>query len=382
MNLLQCTSLQSVTYESKQHFVNKNKTVFEGLGKIPGECLILLKENSVPHLKYRKRIPDTLHNKLREQLNIMEEEGVISFVDYPTDWVNNLQLVEKPNGDIRLCLDPTALNSCIRREHFLIPTAKAIISRLSNKAVFSVLDLKNGFWQLQLDRNSSDLMTLMTPFGRYRWNRVPFGINSAPELFMKAMVRIFGDIPNVEIYFDDIFIAGSTIEEHDATMELVLQRARENNVKFNSEKIQYRCDEVKCMGQIIRKNMVKPDSKYSDAIKKLTTPKNKTDVKRMLGMFKFLAGSIPNLTSRSTNLRELTKIDSPWSWDEKDQKEFEELKNIICQSPTLRIFDPKLPLVIQTDASKDGLGCALMQNDQPIAFGSRSLTAPKENGLK
>lgn len=145
-----------------------------------------------------------------------------------------------------------------------------------------MLDLKNGFWQLQLDRNSSDLTTFMTPFGRYRWNRVPFGINSAPELYMKAMVRIFGDIPDVEVYFDDIFISGSTIKEHDTTMELVLRRARENNIKFNIEKIQYRREEVKFMGQIVRRNMVKPDTKYSDAIMKLTIPENKTDVMRLL----------------------------------------------------------------------------------------------------
>lgn len=378
MKLLQRTSINSVSYESKEQFIRKNTDVFEGLGKIPGECSILLKENSVPHLKYRKRIPDSLHTKLKEQLSSMENEGIISPVDYPTAWVNNLQIVEKPNGQIRLCLDPTALNSCIRREHFLIPTAEAIISRLSNKAIFSVLDLKNGFWQLQLERNSSDLTTFMTPFGRYRWNRVPFGINSAPELFMKSMVRIFGDIPNVEIYFDDIFIAGADIEEHDATMERVLLRARENNIKFNKEKIQYRLEEVKFMGQIIKKNTVKPDSKYSDAIMNLTVPQNKTDVMRLLGMFKFLARFIPNLTTRSTNLRELTKIDSPWSWEEKHKKEFEDLKEIICKSPTLRIFDPKLPLVIQTDASKDGIGCVLMQNEQPVAYGSRSLTASEK----
>lgn len=95
-------------------------------------------------------------------------------------------------------------------------------------------------------------------------------------------------------------------------------------------------------------------------------------------MFKFLARFIPNLTSKSANLRELTKNDSPWGWEEKHQKEFDELKGIICQSLALRMFDPKLPLVIQTDASKDGLGCVLMQNDQPIAFGSRSLTASEQ----
>lgn len=107
------------------------------------------------------------HSKLKNYLKEMVKNEIIAPVEYPTDWVNNIQLVEKPNGSLRICLDPKPLNACIKREHFLIPTANDIMSRLSGKRVFTILDLRNEFWQLELDRRSSDL-TFITPFGHFR----------------------------------------------------------------------------------------------------------------------------------------------------------------------------------------------------------------------
>lgn len=142
----------------------------------------------------------------------MVDLKILEPVDYPTDWVNNIQIVEKPDGSLRVCIDPIPLNECIRREHYQIPSSEEIFSRLSDKKVFTVLDLKNGFWQLRLDKESSELTTFMTPFGRFKFNRMPFGINSAPEVFMKKMIALFGDIEGVEIFFDDIVIGGKDKE--------------------------------------------------------------------------------------------------------------------------------------------------------------------------
>ena len=90
---------------------------------------------------------------------------------------------------------------------------------------------------MELDRRSSDLTTFMTPFGRFRWKRVPFGLNNAPELFQRKMVSIFGDIQGVEVYFDDVLIAAEDEDEHDKVLAKVIERARQNNVKFNADKV-------------------------------------------------------------------------------------------------------------------------------------------------
>ncbi|XP_058817373.1 uncharacterized protein K02A2.6-like [Topomyia yanbarensis] len=308
----------------------------------------------------------------------MEEQGVIAYVDYPTDWVSNMQVVEKPNGALRICLDPKALNSCIKREHYLIPTQQDLFSRLSGKRVFTVLDLSSGFWQMELDRESSDLTTFMTPFGRYRWTRVPFGLNNAPEMFQRRMVQIFGDISGVEIYFDDMAIAGNDEAEHDDILSQVIQRARENNIKFNMNKLQFRTNRVKFMGNMIGNGKVHPLEKVVKAITEMQRPKNVADVTRFLGLCKYLAKFIPNLSQRTSNLRKLTHSGVAWDWGEIHEQEMTDLLTTISKEPGLAIYDPKKPCTIQTDSSKDGLGCVLLQDHGPVAFASRTLTKSEQ----
>lgn len=358
----------------KDELISKFKAAFDGLGEFPGLHKIQLKSDSVPVVQYNKRVPFGLQNKLKETLETLESKNIISKVDYPTEWVNNIMLVEKPNGKLRICLDPKPLNNCIQREHYLIPTADDILSRLSGKNMFSVIDMKDGFWQIKIDKESSDLCTFNTPFGRWKFLRLPFGICSAPELFQKKNVELFGDIPNVEIYFDDMIISGVDQEDHDRTLRLVLERAIQYNVKFNSEKLQLRLSEVTFMGNVISKDGIKPDQKHVLAITSLKSPTNKAELLRLLGICKYVAKFIPNLSKITANLRELTKNSVDWSWKEEHEKEFLNLKNLIATAPVLKIYDQSKPLVIQTDASKDGLGCVLLQEGRIVSSASRCLT--------
>lgn len=126
--------------------------------------------------------------------------------------MSNLVVVEKPDGSIRLCLDPQDLNRAIRRDHVLIPKVEELVSKLCNKTVFTVLDLKDGFFQIELDEESTDLCTFSTPFGCYKFLRLPMGLSCAPEIFQKRNEANFSDIEGVLIYFDDLLIAAETPE--------------------------------------------------------------------------------------------------------------------------------------------------------------------------
>lgn len=273
---------------------------------------------------------------------------------------------------MRLCLDPRPLNECIKRDHFLIPTVEDLTVTLSQSKVFSVLDLKSGFWHMELDKESADLTTFMPPFGKFKWNRVPFGISCPPELFQSMMVKIFGDIPGVIIYFDDCLVAAAGEEEHDAIVEKVLERARANNVKFNSKKLQYKQSEVEFMGNIITGNGTKPLKKYRDAMKR---PEDKGAVDRFLGLVKYISRIVPNRTQITTHLRELLRADRKFEWKGEQEKEFALIKSLIMSDKVLALFDPEKEMVVQTDASKFGLGCVLMQEGRPVAFACRTLSA-------
>lgn len=127
---------------------------------------------------------------------------------------------------------------------FLIPTLEEIKLKLSGKSYFSVLDLKDGFWHVKLDQESSHYCTFSSPFGCYRFLRLPFGIKVAPELFQKINSEVFGDIDGTTVYFDDLLICASSEREHDDILSKVLNRAREKGVKFNPHKIQYKLKQV------------------------------------------------------------------------------------------------------------------------------------------
>lgn len=381
--LQRVNSMVSTHFPSeKETFIKSNADLFEGLGSLPGTCTVVLKEGAIPSLHYKKRIPISLHDRLKEELKLMETQGIISAVDYPTDWVNNMQIVEKPNGSLRICLDPKPLNACIKREHFLIPKSEDLLSRMNGKRIFTVLDLKNGFWQLKLDRKSSDLTTFMTPYGRFRWNRMPFGISSAPEMFQQRMVKVFGDIPGVEVYFDDVAVTGTDYEEHDKTLSVVLERARKNNIKFNVTKTQYRTSVIRFMGHILSDGHIRPDQSYIKAIVDMPKPKNKSEILRLLGLLKYLGKFIPNLSKRTASLRQLSRNDVEWSWTEQHEREINALLGSITQQPVLAMFDSNKAIVVQTDSSKDGLGSVLMQNGKAIAYASRTLSKSEKNGPK
>lgn len=123
----------------------------------------------------------------------------------PTEWVSSMVAVKKKNGKVRICLDPRDLNKGIMRSHYPMPTIEEISTRLTRARVFSVLDAKNGFWQIPLEENSSFLTTFNTAFGRYRWLRMPFGLNSAPEVWQRRMHEIVEDLPGVEVIADDFW---------------------------------------------------------------------------------------------------------------------------------------------------------------------------------
>jgi hypothetical protein len=217
--------------------------IFTGIGKFPGEQSILLTSNAEAVVQSPRRVPHHLHEPLKKELARMTETGVIEPVDYPTEWVHNIVITEKKNGQLRICLDPQELNKYIKREHFQTPTLQEISASITSPTIFTVIDMASAFWQIQLNEESSQLCTFHTPFGRYKFNRLPFGIASASEILQKKNYQMFGDIPHVHIIADDIMIEG-TEGEHDTALIALLERAKKHNIKFSPTKLQFKQQEV------------------------------------------------------------------------------------------------------------------------------------------
>ena len=142
---------------------------------------IVLKKDALPVIHPPRRVPLALQEKLRKTLNDLVNKKVITPVVTPTDWVSSLVITEKKNKELRLYLDPKDLNKSIKRSHYPLPTFEEIVPDLKEAKVFSTFDARNGFWQIKLSEKSSHYTTFNTPFGRYRWLRLPFGVCSASE---------------------------------------------------------------------------------------------------------------------------------------------------------------------------------------------------------
>jgi len=321
-----------------------------------------------------RRIPIALVPKVKKKLESMERNGIIVKRDEPTAWVNAMHIVEKKDGSIRLCIDPRELNKAIMREHYQVPTFDDVLPRLAGKKPFSIIDMKDGFWHVELDEESSKLVTFNTPFGRYSFTRLPFGLNSAPEVFQKRAQQTFGDIEGVNVVFDDIIIAASTVPEHDETFRKLLQRARENNVRFNRKKLQLTIPTVCYLGHMVSEEGISPDPEKVRAITEFPPPTSREELLRFNGMATNVSRFIPNFTETTFAYRQLLKKDAPWTWAEPQQKSFETVKELITSAPVLSHFNQQQQLVIQTDASSKGLGSCLLQEGHPISYASRALT--------
>lgn len=355
--------------------------MFKGLGCFNTEYKIHLKNNAKPIAHAPRRVPHAIKDKLKKKLDELVENNIIEKANGYNEWVNHLVTVEKRDKErsLRLCIDPQELNSSISDEHTYIPTFEDVATQVHDMKYFTVLDLKDGFWHVKLNKESSKLCTFATPFGSYRFLRMPFGIKTAPSAFQKMNYENFGDIKNVTIYIDDILIMGRDKREHDETLMKVLERARERGVRFNANKIQLATQEVKYLGHIFKLNEIKPDPERLLAIEHMGPPKNKTDLQTFLGVVNFLQPFIQNLSEKTAPLRELLKKNVVFDWTELHTKVIDDIKQHILNSNILVPFDPKKEVIIQCDASQNGLGCCLLQDNKPISFASRSLTSGERN---
>ena len=366
-----------VEKDSNKEIIDEYPDVFEGLGCLPGKHHITVKENAQPVKNACRKVPFPIRDKLKEELDRMERQNVIQSVDEPTDWVSSLVVVTKKNGKLRVCLDPRNLNKVIKREHYQLPSREEITAEFANAKFFSKLDASSGFWQIELDEESSHLCTFITPFGRYRFLRLPFGICSAPEVFHKIIHNMFAHVPGVNTMMDDIVVWGSTQEEHDDRLRKVLDIAQRSNLKLNQEKCEFNVNHMTFIGDLISQEGVKPDPKKVAAISNMARPTNKSDVQRFLGMINYQGKFIPNLSTRSAPLRILLDKKTEWMWEDEQEKAWLELKDALISQPVLQFYDCTKPTKISADASKNGLGAVLLQQQDetwhPVAYASRAM---------
>ena len=245
--------------------------------------------------------------------------------------------------------------------------------------MFSTVDVKNGFWHVELTDESSMLTTFNSPFGRFRWCRLPFGVSPAPEEFQRRLNHALEDLKGVLPIHDYILIygAGTTEEEalqdHDRNLLQLMQRCKDNNIKLNKEKIRLRSKEVPFMAHVITSEGLKADQEKIRAVQVMPTPNDVAGVRRFIGFTNYLSKFLPRLSDVCAPLRQLTVQDMEWFWTDIHDRAVSQVKSLVTQAPVLKYFDSTKGVALQCDAWDKGPGAVIMQNDQPIAYASRAL---------
>ena len=356
------------------------KHVLKDVGKLTDYQVKIHVNNEVnPVAQHPRRVPFSLREKVESKLHELEQMDIIEKVKGPTPWVSPIVVVPKPSGEIRLCVDMRRANEAVVRERHPIPTVDEVLQDMTQSSVFSKLDLKWGYHQLELSEESRDITTFSTHAGLYRYKRLMFGVTSAPEIYQHAIQQALHGCEGVRNISDDIILHGKDDQQHDERLEKLLQRLQQRGLTLNGEKCKFKMPQLEFMGYLLSTRGIGPTESKVEAVVNAREPASVAEVKSFMGLVNFSAKFIPNLATVSEPLRQLTRKGVTFKWGEKQQEAFKALKETLASAETLAYYDKDAKTRVIADASPVGLGAVLVQeqngNWRPVYYASRSLTA-------
>ena len=225
----------------------------------------------------------------------MEQLDVIEKVNDPTSWVNPLVVVEKPNGDIRICLDMRQANRTILREKHPVPTVEETLQEISEAKVFSKLDLNTAFHQIELHPDSRDITTFAAQDGLYRYKCLFFGVNMATEEFQQLIWQILKDRPGAHNLHDDVRVVGCNQEEHDETVERVMRKFEGNGLTLNCDKCVIIATSMSYIGEVLTGEELQVADKRVEAIVHAPRPQNQSEVRSFFALCSILRQVYPRV---------------------------------------------------------------------------------------
>ena len=355
---------------------------FTGLGKLKHYKVKLHIDRSVkPVVVPPRSVPYHLQDRFDKAIKEMVNQDVIEEhpIDEPAPWVSCASIAPKPDGAIRVTLDAKNVNKAILSTNHPIPRQEDIKAKLSGARVFSKLDFKSAYWQLELHPESRFVTVFHANDKLYRYKRLIMGVKPAQGELNVSLRPIFAHIRQAHLIHDDLVVATQTEEEHKEVIRLVMQAVSQAGLTLNPGKCFFAMEEVKFWGMIFGKDGVKPDPEKVDVMSHLTAPRNKEELNSFLCMMQSNAEFIEGFFQKSAPLRALTKKSARFEWGTYHQECFQMLADELKEETLLRYFDLSKRTFVLVDAHISGLGATLAQGDslkeaKPIAYASRTTT--------
>ena len=319
---------------------------------------------------------------MEAELERLQKAEIITPIEW-SEWATPIVVVLKPDGAIRLCGDYKTVNPALKIDKYPLPKIEDIFASLGGSTVSSKIDLKQAYSQMELDDEAKKLLTINAQKGLYQYNRLAFGIASAPAMWQRTMDQILQGIPKSQCLLDDIVVAGRDEDEHFNILNQVLECLDKNNLTINPKKCAFFQESITFCGHQIDKEGLHKTLDKIQAVREAPRPCKVTELRSFLGLVNYYNRFLPNLSTKLTPLYALLQKHTTWKWSTKCQEAFEEVKALITSEQVLTHFNPELPLTLACDASPYGLGAVLSHTiskgvARPIAFASRTLIATEQ----
>ena len=341
-------------------------------------------DSAQPRFHKARSVPFALKSKVESELADLQSKGIISPVKHAT-WAAPIVPVLKKNGRICICGDyKLTINQAAPTESYPLPLIDELLASMSGGRYFSKLDLRKAYLQLPLDTASKQYLTINIHRGLFEYNRLPFGVASAPEIFQRHMEVLLQDLEGVSIYLDYILIAGCTHDEHLHHLAEVLQRLQNSGMCLDKKKCFFFRPSIEYLGHVVDKDGIHPTEEKVKAIKDAPALTNITQLRSFLGLLNYYNKFLPNLAVTLSPLYTLLNKKQRWVWGNQQQLAFQQAKEALQSNTLLTHYYPHKPLLLACDASDYGIGAVLSHvvddgKERPIAYISRTLSPAEKH---
>ena len=370
------------TVDTLQEILQTHEAVFKDELGCVKDVEAKLHMDFPPKFCTARSVPFALRERVERELDRLVEEGVIEPVEH-SEWASPLVPVVKEDGSIRVCGDyKQAVNKAIRLDSYPLPRIDDLLASLSGGVSFSKLDLAHAYQQIPLEEGSKKYTTLNTHKGLFQYNRLPFGISSAPAIFQRTMENILRGMDHVVVFIDDILVTGRNEAEHLKNLNEVLSRLERAGMRLKKRKCAFLLDSVEYLGHVVSAKGLEPSKKKIQAIIDAPVPQDVSQLKSFLGLVNYYGKFLANLSSTLAPLYQLLQKKTSWHWGKSQEEAFSRAKQQITSPTVLAHYDPDKELRLSCDASPYGVGAVLSQmedgEERPVAFSSRTLAVTEK----
>ncbi|GFY59692.1 retrovirus-related Pol polyprotein from transposon 297 [Trichonephila inaurata madagascariensis] len=285
-----------------------------------------------------------------------------------------------------MCIDYRKLNQKLVKDKFPLPLIEDVLDTLQEAKVYSTLDLRNGFFHVDVDEDCRKYRSFIVPDGQFEFNKVPFGLSTSPGVFQRYVSSIFRDLTRKGIvisYLDDLVIPAKDEKEGLEKLKIVFEVAKNYGLEIKFKKCQFLKKTIEFLGHVVENGTIKPSTAKTQAVRKFPEPTTIKQVQSFLGLTGYFRKYIKDYSTIAKPLSDLTRKENPFVFGTLQKAAFEKLKNIMSEGPLLHIYKYGRRTELHTDACKQGYGAILLQEAEdgklhPVYYMSKKTNTAEE----